>query len=67
MAKRYNHTYDASLEFQIEPKLYQTHQEPGQSIANFYSQTNSLWEQLSTADPQLKYPEDIEIFAKYRD
>jgi hypothetical protein len=66
LAKRYNCTYDASLEFQIETKLYQTRQEPGQSIADFYSQTNSLWEQLSAADPQLKYPEDVEIFAKYQ-
>jgi hypothetical protein len=67
LAKRYNCTYDASLEFQIETKLYQTRQEPDQSIADFYSQTNSIWEQLSATDPQLKYPEDVEIFAKYRD
>ena len=64
MAKRYNCTHDASLEFQIETKLYQARQEPGQSIADFYSQTNSLWEQFSAANPQLKYPKDVEIFAK---
>jgi hypothetical protein len=67
MAKRYNCTYDALLEFHIEAKLYQTRQEPSQSIADFYSQTNSLWEQLSAADPQLKYLEDVKIFTKYRD
>jgi hypothetical protein len=67
LAKQYNCTYDSSLEFQIETKLYQTRQELGQSIADFYSQTNSLWEQLSAVDPQLKNPEDVEIFAKYRD
>jgi hypothetical protein len=67
LAKRYNCTYNASLEFQIETKLYQTRQKLGQSIADFYSQTNSLWEQLSAADPQLKYLEDVEIFAKYQD
>ncbi|KAL0015489.1 hypothetical protein SO802_002558 [Lithocarpus litseifolius] len=26
-----------------------------------------MWEQLSAADPPLKHPKDIEIFAKYRD
>ena len=42
-------------------------QEIGQSISNYYSQTSSMWEQLSAADPPLRYPEDIELFAKYRD
>ena len=26
-----------------------------------------MWEQLFTADPPLKHPEDIELFAKYQD
>ena len=29
LAKRYNYTYDASLEFQLEAKLYKMRQEPG--------------------------------------
>ena len=67
LAKRYNCTYDALLGFQIETKLYQTCQKPGHSITNFYSQTNNLWEQLSTVDHQLNYYEDVKIFARYRD
>ncbi|XP_075636817.1 uncharacterized protein LOC142609064 [Castanea sativa] len=41
-------------------------QETGQSISDYYSQTSSIWEQLSAADPPLQYLEDIELFAKYR-
>jgi hypothetical protein len=49
LAKRYNCTYDASLVFQLEAKLYHMRQEPGQSVFYFYSQTNHLWEQLFAA------------------
>ena len=42
-------------------------QEIGQSISDYYSQTSSMWEKLSAADPPLLYHEDIEFFAKYRD
>ena len=42
-------------------------QELGQSISNYYSQTASMWEQLAAADPPLRYVEDIDIFAKYKD
>ena len=53
LADHYNCTNDSSLEFHIESKLYQMHQETGQSIFDFYSQTSTMWEQLSTADPPL--------------
>ena len=43
------------------------HQGSGQSISNYYSQTASMWEQLAAADPPLRYVEDIDIFAKYKD
>ena len=43
------------------------HQETGQSISDFYSQTSTMWEQLSAADPSLVCSKDIELFAKYRD
>ena len=67
MSNRYNCTNDSSLEFHIESKVYQMHQEIGQSISDYYSQTSSMWEQLSAADPPLLYLEDIELFAKYWD
>uniref|UniRef100_A0A2N9G329 Uncharacterized protein n=1 Tax=Fagus sylvatica TaxID=28930 RepID=A0A2N9G329_FAGSY len=67
LATRYNCTYDFALEFHIEVKLYQMHQELGQSISDYYSQTASMWEQLAAADPPLRYAEDIDLFAKYKD
>ena len=42
-------------------------QETGQSISDFYSQTSTVWEQLSAADPPLVCSKDIELFVKYRD
>ena len=42
-------------------------QETGQSIFDFYSQTSTMWEQLSAADPPLVCSKDIELFVKYRD
>ena len=42
-------------------------QEPGQSIADFYSQTNHLWEQLSVVDPKLESSKDIQTFATWLD
>ena len=53
LCNQYNCTNDSSLEFHIEAKLYQMHQEICQSIFDYYSQTSSMWEQLSTADPPL--------------
>ncbi|KAL4610300.1 hypothetical protein ACB092_08G041400 [Castanea dentata] len=67
LADRYNCTNDSSLEFHIESKLYQMRQETGQSISDFYSQTSTMLEQLSTADPPLVCSKDIELFVKYRD
>ena len=66
LSNRYNCTNDSSLEFHNESKLYQMHQETGQSISDYYSQTSSMQEQLSAADPSLRYPKDIKLFAKYR-
>ncbi|XP_065630875.1 uncharacterized protein LOC136068103 [Quercus suber] len=63
----YNCTNDSSLEFYIESKLYQMHQETVQSISDFYSQTSTTWEQLCIADPPLVCSKDIELFVKYRD
>ena len=42
-------------------------QETGQFIFDFYSQTSTMWEQLSTVDPSLTCSKDIELFVKYRD
>jgi hypothetical protein len=42
-------------------------QESSQSISDYYSQTASMWEQLATADPPLRYAEDNDLFAKYKD
>jgi hypothetical protein len=67
LAKRYNCTYDASLEFQLKAKLYQMRQKPSQSISDFYSQTNHLWEQLSAANPKLECSKDIQTFATWLD
>ena len=67
LADRYNCTNDSSLEFHIESKFYQMCQEPRQSISDFYSQTSTMWEQLSTTDPPLVCSKDIELFVKYRD
>ena len=66
-ADRYNCTNDSSLEFYIESKFYQMCQETSQSISDFYSQTSTIWEQLSTADPPLVCSKDIELFVKYWD
>ena len=67
LADCYNCTNDSSLEFYIESKLYQMHQETSQSISDFYSQTSTMWEQLSAADPPLVCSKDIELFVKYQD
>uniref|UniRef100_A0A2N9EL77 Reverse transcriptase Ty1/copia-type domain-containing protein n=1 Tax=Fagus sylvatica TaxID=28930 RepID=A0A2N9EL77_FAGSY len=67
LATRYNYTYDFALEFYIEVKLYQMSQESGQSISDYYSETAFMWEQLVAADPPLRYAEDIDLFAKYKD
>uniref|UniRef100_A0A2N9GWE6 Retrotransposon Copia-like N-terminal domain-containing protein n=1 Tax=Fagus sylvatica TaxID=28930 RepID=A0A2N9GWE6_FAGSY len=45
----------------------QMRQESGQSISNYYSQTASMWEQLAVSNPPLRYAEDIDLFAKYKD
>ena len=42
LADRYNCTNDLSLELHIESKLYQMHQEIGQYISDFYSQTFTM-------------------------
>ena len=42
LSNRYNCINDSSLEFYIESKLYQMHQEIGQSISYYYSQTSSM-------------------------
>ena len=42
-------------------------QETGQSISDFYSQTSTMCEQLSAADPPLVCSKHIEFFVKYRD
>ena len=42
-------------------------QETSQSISDFYSQTSTMWEQLSTADPPLVCSKDIKLFVKYWD
>jgi hypothetical protein len=67
LAACYNCTHDFALEFHLEFKLYQMHQDSSQSISNYYSQNASMWEQLATVDLPLKYAEDIELFAKYKD
>ena len=67
LADHYNCTNDSSLEFHIKSKLYQMCQKTGQSIADFYSQTSTIWEQLFIADPPLVCSKDIELFVKYRD
>ena len=66
LANRYNCTNNSSLEFHIESKLYQMRQETGQSISDFYSQTSTMWEQLSTVDPPIMCSKDIELFVKYK-
>ena len=35
--------------------------------SDFYSQTSTMWEQLSVADPPLVCSKDIELFIKYWD
>ena len=67
LADRYNCTNDSSLEFHIESKLYQMRQKTGQSIFDFYSQTSTMWEQLSTMDPPIMCSKDIKLFVKYKD
>ncbi|KAL5820717.1 hypothetical protein ACOSQ3_022599 [Xanthoceras sorbifolium] len=42
-------------------------QETGQSISDFYSQTFTMWEQLSAVDLPLVCSKDIELFVKHRD
>lgn len=67
LADRYNCTNDASLQYQIETRLYQLRQESGQSIADFFSEVDNLWDQLTVADPQFQCPADIKLFTTYRD
>ena len=42
-------------------------QETSQSIFYFYSQTSTMWEQLSAANPPLVCSKDIKLFVKYQD
>ena len=42
-------------------------QETGLSFSDFYSQTSTMWEQLSVADPPLVCSKDIELLVKYQD
>ena len=42
-------------------------QDSSHSISDYYLQNASMWKQLVAANPPLKYAEDIELFAKYKD
>uniref|UniRef100_A0A2N9I2A6 Reverse transcriptase Ty1/copia-type domain-containing protein n=1 Tax=Fagus sylvatica TaxID=28930 RepID=A0A2N9I2A6_FAGSY len=53
--------------FILKSSFIKMRQESGQSISDYYSQTASMWEQLAAADPPLRYAEDIDLFAKYKD
>lgn len=67
LANRYNCASDATLQFQLESKLYQMHQQPGQSIAEFHSQVSSIWDQLSQANPSFPDAKFAVLFSDYRD
>ena len=41
-------------------------QEISQSISDYYSQTSSMWEILSVANPPLQYPKYIELLPNIR-
>ena len=66
LSNRYNCTNDSSLKFHNESKLYQMCQEISQSISDYYSQTSSMWEKLSVANPPLQYPKYIELLPNIR-
>jgi hypothetical protein len=66
LAQRYN-TTDLAQRFQIVTKLHRMHQEPGQSITDFYSQMTHLWNQLALYEPEWRDKDDASDYIAFRD
>ncbi|WOG96566.1 hypothetical protein DCAR_0415902 [Daucus carota subsp. sativus] len=66
LASRYT-TSDLSHQYQIMSSLSKQKQEPGQPVADFLSQIQSLWDQLTLSEPKWLYTEDATLYHTYRD
>ena len=66
LASRYT-TSDLSHQYQIMSSLSKQKQEPGQPVADFLSQIQSLWDQLTLSEPKWLHTEDATLYHTYRD
>jgi hypothetical protein len=66
LAQRYN-TTNLAQRFQTVTKLHRMHQEPGQSIIEFYSQMTHLWNQLALYEPKWRNKDDASNYITFRD
>ena len=61
LAKRYS-TSDIAHQFQLLGQLHHLKQEPGQSVSDFLSQLQAIWDQLAVSDPNWYDPRDAELY-----
>ncbi|WOH06591.1 hypothetical protein DCAR_0626019 [Daucus carota subsp. sativus] len=66
LASRYT-TSNLSHQYQIMSSLSKQKQEPGQPVADFLSQIQSLWDQLTLSEPKWLHTEDATLYHTYRD
>ncbi|WOH05162.1 hypothetical protein DCAR_0624576 [Daucus carota subsp. sativus] len=66
LASRYT-TSDLSHQYQIMSSLSKQKQEPGQPVADFLSQIQSLWDQLTLSEPKWLHTEDVTLYHTYCD
>ena len=66
LASRYT-TSDLSHQYQIMSSLNKQKQESGQPVADFLSQIQSLWDQLTLSEPKWLHTDDATLYQTYRD
>jgi hypothetical protein len=65
-AKRYSSPH-GTREYQLSIEQYQIRQDPGQSINDFFTRFQFIWDQLDLADPPWDTPNDAMKYATRRD
>lgn len=66
LSTRYS-TTNVVHQYQLHEALHSMKQASGQSINEFLSQMQALWDQLALSEPSFENTKDAEIFFKYRD
>nr|XP_017242655.1 PREDICTED: uncharacterized protein LOC108214919 isoform X3 [Daucus carota subsp. sativus] len=66
LASRYT-VSDLSHQYQIMSSLNKQKQESGQPVADFLSQIQSLWDQLTLSEPKWLHTDDATLYQTYRD